>query len=322
VVARLFLVASLLAAAQAPVVRCVPGRAVVEGDGPIPPLTFTLTGGPGQGAQTVRPDGNGRFGVLVPAGGRRIALSQLSQPPGYSVKSFTYGSADLLRDPLMVSASDSSEIVVTFATAPGSWFRVSGRATGIDRSARTYRVTMSGRWPLQSVVQPDGTFSFPQVVRGSYTLELGAPGGIRVSTTAIVADKDVVLNIASPRQREVTGRLAVEGGGRPQISSFSLLLEGSSGTWTVAGIAVSDGMFKIALPEGETLVSVSDLASSAIKSLTYGDIDLLKAPLRVTSTDTAELQLTVAAGTTTGVPGGVLAGINFNNSATCTPGVP
>src|SRR5262245_48313120 len=162
------MIAAFLAAAQAPVVKCVPGRVIVEGNGPIPALTFMITGGPSKGAASVWPQDTGSFGILLPSGGRRIVLNPLSLPPGYTVKSLTYGATDLLREPLTVFESDSSELEVTFATAPGSWFGVSGRVTGIDPSARRYRITMSGRRPLETMVQPDGSFAFAKVFRGSY----------------------------------------------------------------------------------------------------------------------------------------------------------
>ena len=315
--AQPFLIAALLAAVQAPVVKCIPGRVIVEGNGPIPALTFAMTGGPSKGTASVWPPDTGRFGILLPSGGHRLALNPLSLPPGYTVKSLTYGVTDLLREPLTVYESDSSELVVTFATAPGSWFGVSGRVTGIDPAARKYRVTMSGRRPRETVVQPDGSFAFDNVFRGSYTLELTAPGGIGVTTTAVVSDRDVAVVIASPPQREVTGRVVAEGGGGAQVYSFYLQLKSSSGMRTVWASPGSDGVFKVALPEGESLVSVSGISAGSIRSFTYGDTDILKAPLRVSRTDTAELLLTVAAGTTTGVPGGV----PFNGPDSCTPAV-
>ena len=95
--AQTFLIAAFLAAAQAPVVKCIPGRVIVEGSGPVPVLTFTITGGPGKGTVSVWPPETGGFGILLPSGRRRIVLNPLSLPPGYMVQSLTYGATDLLR---------------------------------------------------------------------------------------------------------------------------------------------------------------------------------------------------------------------------------
>ena len=315
--AHFFLTAAFLAPVQAPAAKCIAGRVIVEGNGPIPGLTFTITGGPRNVTASVWPAESGSFGILLPSGGRGVILNPASLPQGYSVKSLTYGATDLLREPLTVSDSNSVELVVIFATAPGSWFGVSGRVTGIDPSARTYHVTMSGRRPLDAVVQPDGSFAFAKVFPGNYALELSAPGGIAATATAVVADKDVAVVIAAPAQREVTGRVVAEGGGRPRVYSFALQLKGSSGTRSIWASPGSDGVFKVALPEGENQVSIAGISPGSIKSLTYGDTDLLKGPLRVARTDTAELLLTVAADATSGVTGG----IPFNGPDSCMPTV-
>jgi hypothetical protein len=294
-----------------PVTKCVPGRAVVEGDGPIPNLNFSFAELAGNAASsvstaTVFPLADGKFGILLPEGEHRMTLLPTSLPPGYSLKSFTYGSVDLLRSPLQVSSADSPLLLLTFAADPGSWANVSGRVTGIDPTARTYRVQLTAQRGLVAVVQPDGSFNFGKVLRGNHTIALTSPGGIPVSKPIVVAGQDITaFEFTAPFQKEVVGHVKTEGGDQRFIS-FDLVLRGSAGSVAVNVSARPDGNFKIALPEGESQVSVSGLPTGAVKSLTYGDADLLKGPLRVSRTDTAELQVTVAAGTTGRVLGGVL----------------
>ena len=290
-----------------PLMKCVPGRAVVEGDGPIPNLSFRLPTSPDQvSALSVVPPDHGQFGILLPEGERRITFNTQSLPPGYTLKSFTYGSVDLLRDPLNIVSADSSQLLLTFTAAPGSWAKVSGRVTGIDTKARTYQVSIPGLRLLQSNVQPDGSFSIEKVLRGNYTLSLTSLGGIPASKPIAVTGQDITgLEFVAPPQKEVTGHVTTEDVGQ-RFASFNLLLRGSAGSVGIYVSAGPDGNFKVALPEGESQVSVSGVPANAVRSLTYGGVDLLKAPLRVTRGDTAELQVTLAAGTVGGVFGGIL----------------
>ena len=94
----------------------VTGRVTLEGPGLMPRLTFTLpapvSGGFTSSVDAVsQPDGS--FKVYMPEGERRITLNV----PGYTVKSLTYGSTDLLRDPIKLSAADTTEIRVVLAAA-------------------------------------------------------------------------------------------------------------------------------------------------------------------------------------------------------------
>jgi hypothetical protein len=301
-----------------PVTKCVPGRAVVEGDGPIPNLNFSLAELSGNAASSVStasvfPLADGKFGILLPEGESRMTLRPTSLPSGYILKSFTYGSVDLLRDPLRVPSAVSSSLLLTFAADPGSWANVSGRVTGIDPTARTYRVQLTDQRELLAVVQPDGSFNFGKVLRGNHTMNLTSLGGIPVSKPIVVAGQDVTaFEFTAPSQKEVVGHVATEGGDQKYIS-FDLVLRGSVGSVAVYVSSGPDGNFKIALPEGESQVSVSGLPTGAVKSLTYGDADLLKGPLRVSRTDTAELRVIVVSGL---ARGGVLGGIrNYGPNA-------
>jgi hypothetical protein len=284
-----------------PVTKCVPGRVLVEGDGPVPGVTFSFAGASGNSTAVITP-GPGQFGILLPEGERRVSLTS-SFPMGYSIKSLTYGSLDLLRNPMKIAGTDSSELVLTFAAEPYSWVKVSGRVTGIDLSARKYRLAMTGLQPKEVQLQPDGSFEFTDVLRGSHNLNLTSLGGIPVSKSIVVVDKDMTgVEIAAPPQKEVVGRVVVEGS-RPGFFYFYLALKENSGIRSVNPAVGTDGTFKIALAEGETQVSISGVAANAVKSFTYGDADILKAPLRVSRTDSKELLLTLSAGTTTAVPG-------------------
>jgi hypothetical protein len=57
----------------------------------------------------VLPDGS--FTIPLPEGEVRLTISPDGLPPGYSLHSIRYGSADLLSDPLRIVATDSTDLI-------------------------------------------------------------------------------------------------------------------------------------------------------------------------------------------------------------------
>jgi len=104
-----------------PALKEVTGRVVVEGLSQIAPrLMFTLSDNLGRAlppgnvssAGVAQPDGT--FKVILPEAEHRVTLTV----PGYSVRFLTYGSTDLLRDPLKISNGQSQELNVTLVPSP------------------------------------------------------------------------------------------------------------------------------------------------------------------------------------------------------------
>jgi hypothetical protein len=109
--------------------------------------------------------------LLLPTDERRVSPSS-SLPEGYKLSVLTYGSTNLLQEPLHISNGDPAELVVRFSAAPGSWTQVRGRVTGVDLSARDYFVSF-GRFRIsRRRVAPDGSFAFLTVLRGTRTISL------------------------------------------------------------------------------------------------------------------------------------------------------
>jgi hypothetical protein len=85
------------------------------------------------------------------------------------------------------------------------------------------------------------------------------------------------------------------------------------GNVSSAGIAQSDGTFKVILPESEHKVSVN-VPGYSVRTLTYGATDLLRHPLKISSTESQGLHVTLTP-LPNGVPassavvGGVLGGV-------------
>jgi hypothetical protein len=182
---------------------------------------------------------------------------------------------------------------------------VSGRVNADQAtSGRVIRVAMSSTTAaevLSTIVDSDGSFEFSKVLPGSYTVFAFAATSISTSVTLTVGTVDVTnLTIRLPAPKEVRGRITVQGNlpvtvPLPRLT-FSLA--------PIAGIPASsaslpadlqpDGSFKIALPQGErgiTVVAGTIPPGYKLASFTYGMTDLLKNPLRVNATDSAELRV-------------------------------
>ena len=317
------------------------GRVTVEGGGPLPRFFLNpafgpaeksvsptasppglaqllvttapgFTRGPMQVNVNLQPDGT--FKTSLPQGQYQIAAmipmygSGAASP--YFVKSFTYGTTDLVKDPVTVG-TEPAEFRITFAPASSnSWSKVSGRVLGMDGARGIVTVSMNAPafvTTLTTTVNADGTFEFPRVYPGSYTAHVStlapSPNLGPAAVNVDVANHDVTgVEIVIPRQREVTGRLQVEGGGpMPRLAlpltAVSAPRPGFGGPGTFVNINPQpDGAFKATLPEGELQVGPpSGLPFGyAVKSLTYGSTDVTRNSLKVSMTDTAELLLTVS----------------------------
>jgi hypothetical protein len=152
-----------------PEVRNVPFQVSVEGGGPVPRLSFQLTNGTDQGSTQGSPI-NGSFVVPLPVDGWRISVANL--PVGYSVKSMTYGSSDLLRDPLKLAESETLPIQLTLSAAATALHKLSGRVTGLVPGSIPRLITLFGTTvsPVTLVLDSEGHFEFANLVQGNYTL--------------------------------------------------------------------------------------------------------------------------------------------------------
>jgi TonB family protein len=78
-------------------------------------LSYSQTGptGSSSGGRTIETQPNGKFSLEVPEG---LDLRLTLTAPGYTVKSATYGTTDLTRETMRVSAKDTAEIRVVLDT--------------------------------------------------------------------------------------------------------------------------------------------------------------------------------------------------------------
>ena len=269
----------------------------------------------GQTAVNLNIQQDGTFKALMPEGQYQLTanISSGTASP-YVLKAFTYGTTDLTKNPLKVTASDSGEIRMTFApTSTGTWAKVSGRVVGLSSTLATpvpASVAMNNPsflTPLTTPVQADGTFEFLKVYSGTYQARLiGTAANVGVSNLEVnVAGSDITnLELVVPRQREIRGRIILEGrGAMPQFNIQLIPVPSNSGGYNTGPVTIlnvapssSDGVFKLTLPEGERQVGrpTGLPPGYALKSVTYGSMDLAKAPFKIGPTDTAELRITIS----------------------------
>jgi hypothetical protein len=168
----------------------VTGRIVVK-NGPIPRGILGFYTIKSYVSATVNPDGT--FSVDLHDANHQLDFAGL--PVGYYVTSVRAGSQDASQG-IVVKNADVSNVVITLEV-PRRLAVVRGRISGLTpaRYAST-RVELAGPIfnRLQADVQPDGTFEFPAVTPGLYTLTL--PGVSQVKPMTVVVDGPSTFNVS------------------------------------------------------------------------------------------------------------------------------
>jgi hypothetical protein len=191
-----------------------------------------------------------------------------------------YGGVDLLRSPLKISSDDSTELVINLAiNGPPPVVSVSGRVTGM---APGQFLRISLREPtggdisaaLETPVSADGSFTFPKVLPGRYIVYLR----LRAQTQVTVGNRDVTgVIVAVPQDILVSGHVIAEGA---QTAPPAIIVEGNGRAPT--GQNRNTGTFILSLEKGENSISVRNIPEAyLLKSITYGDVDLQKEPLKL-----------------------------------------
>jgi hypothetical protein len=326
--------------------QIITGRVVVEGGGALPLAlgasdTFVQgriearapvllqqpqRGGPpfngvrASDSESFRADG--AFGLALFAGEYRVSLSGL--PAGYTVRSISYGTTDLMQEPLKVVGSSSQEIRVTLRHAPG--FSVRGRVTGLPAGSLPPGVAVMT--PGASTrVNADGTFELRDVPAGSRAITLTRNGasylsgqGVArsqlstVNTTVVDRDIDGILLPWTPLT-PISGNLvmldktgAVMAGVPPNAVVTLTSRDGKPikggcdtpdcHTDILTLFATPEGSLSEnhrLVPPGESDVRIERLPPGyVVISLKSNGVDLLKEPLRITaSTPSVDIQVVV-----------------------------
>jgi hypothetical protein len=190
-----------------------------------------------------------------------------------------YGGVDLLRNPLKIDSANSAELLITLAVnGPSPAVSVSGRVTGmppgeIQRIA--LRESSGGEFSaaLETSIGADGAFTFPKVLPGSYLVYLR----LRAQTRVTVGNQDVNgLVVALPQDILVSGHFIVEDG----QTIFELNVEGNGKPAT--SLNRGTGTFILSLDKGDNSIAVRNIPEGyRLQSITYGDVDLQKQPLKL-----------------------------------------
>jgi hypothetical protein len=278
----------LQTASPAEGMRVVTGHLSVEGGAPAP-SSFTLPLMAGGGAPTpalpaaasrsliIRPQIDGSFRLQLTPGEYRVGAPR-GLPPGYTLQSIVYAGVDLQRSPLKISSDNSAELVIALAiNGPPPTVSVSGHVTGIP-PGQVRRISL--REPtggdlsaaLETSVGPDGAFTFPKVLPGNYIVYFR----LRAQTPVTVGNKDVSgLIVAVPQDILVSGHVIAEGA---QTVPPAIIVEGNG----KAATSNRTGTFVLSLGNGENSISVRNIPEAyRLKSITYGDVDLQKQPLKL-----------------------------------------
>ena len=280
----------LLLQTASPSAGMVSGRLSVEGGAPAPSsFTLPLTA-VGEGTTpplpaaanptlTIRPQIDGTFRMQVRPGEYRVGVPG-RLPPGYTLQSMMYGGVDLLSSPLKISADNSAELLINLAVnGPPPTVSVSGHVTGIAPGQIQrigLRESSGGELSaaLEASIGTDGAFTFPKVLPGNYIAYLR----LRSVAQVTVGNKDVTgITVAHPQDILVSGHVIAEGA---QTIPTTLIVEGNGKAATSPVRA--NGTFILSLGNGENSISVRNIPEAyRLKSMTYGDVDLQKEPLKL-----------------------------------------
>jgi hypothetical protein len=151
-----------------PPTRTVSGKIVVE-NGPLPHALLAFSTPNSYVSAPISPDGT--FTTHLQAARHQVDLAGM--PVGYHVASVRVGSADDTQG-FAVGNTDLSGMVITVA-APQRLPRIRGRISGLaEARLASTKVEIAGPivGSLQASVQKDGSFEFPTVIPGLYTLKL------------------------------------------------------------------------------------------------------------------------------------------------------
>jgi TonB family protein len=166
------------------------------------------------------------------------------------------------------------------------------RAPGVPAPSQRVSITTGGNPALsgETFTKADGSFEFLNVPPGSYTLQISVP----VPTQQIVVGNVDVngIEFTAVPMKNVSGRVLVEGLGTVPRLAFTVVHP--NGRVTLVAAQQPDGTMRLFLPEGEHRVLL-DVPGYTVKSLTYRSIDLLKDPIKIASTDTEQLLVTLSA---------------------------
>lgn len=172
---------------------------------------------------------------------------------------------------------------------------VRGRVNRLPGAATSLRVNLILRVPgpqpaaTSAVVAPDGTFEFFNVRPGNYNLMVSAPVPVQ---PIVVGNTDVSgIEFTVPAVKTVPGKVIMEGAGTLPANVY-FTIPYPDGTTRIGALVQPDGTFTVALPEGERRLGIN-VQGYLVRSFAFGSLDLLQENLRLSSSDTGQLLVTL-----------------------------
>jgi hypothetical protein len=235
--------------------------------------------------------------IAVPSGTYRLASIDLPRNK-YRVEWARRGPVDLLKEAMTLSPSEPSKAIpdgdtieVRVSVLPSRPSRkVSGRIVAAEMPPIVALTDNYGN-TVQSAVDKTGNFEFEKVSPGIYRLDVGVfalyadPAPLKI----VVTEDDmsnVILTI--PTQREIRGRVQIEGGSTlPPLALLvwhertlgqpSVGLTPRGGHYVPLNIS-RDGTFEISMPEGSHRVEITGFPGAfyRLTSVDFGGTDVLK----------------------------------------------
>jgi len=232
----------------------------------------------------------------VPPGRYIIAAGFVDRPTYYP------GVAD--RSDATVVSLTGGDVLQNIDFANVASFKIQGHVTILDdqqiRSGRGTKIRLmmeNGRAQFADI-GADGKFEFSHVSPGHYGAMVN-PGVVMMPLHITVADRDIrdVEVVVTPT-KTVAGKILIEGNGRPP-AGFQFAYDGSNPAvarnTAFASINLRDQTFQLTLPVGKLgmvlPMPMSTTESYAVKSFTYGTVDLLKDTLTIAASDKAEFRV-------------------------------
>jgi hypothetical protein len=173
-----------------------PVRAEVTVDraAPLPRVFLTLNGPAGAFTTKLFLQTDGTYRTTLPQGEYRLTIGLV--PDGYQVASVTYDGVDAQANPIRVRSADPAGpglLRIRFKTEGSAFHSVQGSVTNranervappsplVYLEYDTKGVSARGVARMETLVEPDGTFLFPNVPPGKYTVRLASALAMPVS---------------------------------------------------------------------------------------------------------------------------------------------
>jgi hypothetical protein len=273
-------------------------------------------------------DGNGIYRLVnLPPGRYQIAAGLINLPTYYP------GSPDLAAATVVVVRAGATLAGMNFTLARSAGVTVSGRVSGVSTSGtpvglplRVRMISTSAPSSMETAVKPDGSFEFQRVSPGTYSAQV-FPANFAPGAKSIVVGSVDVTGVEFKGPLLVQGRVVLDSGVfRRDAASTPILRMEALGTGTNGPVAIApirpDGSFTFSLKPGAYSIAITGHRFGVYrKSIMYASTDLLRAPLVLTDSASAEIIVTLTTARPEAEPAAVTAsGRVLNVPSGGTPG--